>query len=231
MRRVFVSVSLIILVLVAVVLAARSRVVNPTVYDWLSDTFFTRAGLINWVLLTASAFCLVSSVIFVFVLRNQRRRKGRSGVSLILAKRSYGGSLAAKNCGDMILNAVSARSFSSVAEATIARLVIDHLVDYRFNVKLYNYMNFRMERDNLIIAPEDLELLIAAIESWKDQSVTVSQTLDSFVRNYAGIEKAREFKRAIYFLDRRKKYFVGICDEFVIDVKNATISVLSRHLA
>jgi hypothetical protein len=220
--------AIVVVTLVIVVMIAVASTVNLRVYV---GGFLTKEGLATVVLFVALFFFFSSVVVFVFILGNERRRRGRSGVSHFLAKRSYGGSLGAKYCGDTILNAVSTGKYCDLRAIAITRSVIDHLVDHSFNVKLHNYMNFRVRKDDIKITPEDLERLLVIVESWRDQRAAVAQTLDSFVRDYAGIDKAREYKRAIYFLDRREKYFVGICDEFIIDVKSATISVLSGRLA
>jgi hypothetical protein len=167
----------------------------------------------------------------VFTLGNQRRRRGRNEVRLLLAKRSYGASLAAKTCGDAILNAIIHRAFSQLSDLPIARLVIDHLADHSFNMKLHEYMYFRLKTENVHIAANDVIQLIGIIESWKTQRDAVTATLRCYVERYAGVEIEKEYKRAMYFLRRREKYFDGVFDVFVVDVKDITISALSHHLS
>jgi preprotein translocase subunit SecG len=231
MRKLILPVVITAIVIAVVVYAVNSTSIGASAYDQAKGRLFSERSLINWILAVATLFFLATVVASVLTLANQRRRKGRNEVRLLLAKWSYGASLAAKTCGDAILNTIKPRTFSELADVPVARLVIDHLADHSFNIKLYRYLRYRLERESTSITSNDLLQIVASIESWKGQREAVTKKLSCYVQTYAGVERETEFKRALYFLRRREKYFDGVFDGFVIDVKDTTISALSCHLS
>ena len=173
----------------------------------------------------------MSATVLALVFANEHRRIGRNEVRHLLARRSlYGPSLSAVVCGDLIVSAVTSKDFEALATKPLSDFVIDHYVDYGFNVKLYNHIATRLRHADLKISTDDIEKSVAIINSWRSQCADIEKLFNSYVRGYEGVEKELKFRKAIRFLDRRKKYFEGVFDNFIVDVKDATIAAMSQRL-
>lgn len=138
----------------------------------------TEAGIIYWMLGLTSLFFLSSSIILILVFLNEHRRLGRQEVRHLLGRCSiYGSPLGAKRCADEIINAMTTGDFVKLAQMPIQHFVIDHYVDYGFNVKLYRYMDAKISELKMTISNDQMDGVVNSIREWKSQCIEVEKFL------------------------------------------------------
>jgi hypothetical protein len=170
------------------------------IYYSKSKLLLTQAGIIYWLLGFTCLFFLSSCVILILVFLNERRRLGRQEVRHLLGKWSmYGPAFAAKRCADEILLAISSADFDKLSRLQISNYVIDHYVDYRFNVKLYNYVNYMLRKNKIMITNAQVDGVLQSVGAWRSQCPDVEKYLDACVRGYEGVEKDIKYRRAKFF--------------------------------